>query len=102
MNRDRNLVPISFKMSSLQPKELNELFCVNETIEYGNVMVTACPEIWVDGHILYWPPGEIDRSQPLPPQPDWIPTMCRVLKSSIGKPDFLYEFKKPGPLKRKI
>lgn len=69
-------------------QKLSELFCVCETIENGNILVTACPEIWVQDHILYWPPGEPNRAQPVPPQSDWVPHMCKVLKGSIGKTNF--------------
>lgn len=70
---------------NISDEKMSELFSVNETIENGEMMVVACPEIWVDGHKLYWPPGVADRSKPVPPQSDWIPQMCRVLKGSIGK-----------------
>lgn len=65
---------------------MSELYCVSETIEDGLPMVTASPEIWVDGQILYWPPnGDVDRSKIVPPQPDWTPIVCRMLKRSIVK-----------------
>lgn len=70
---------------NISKEEMSNLFCVCETIENGNIMVTACPEIWVDGHILYWPPGVVNRNQPVLPQSDWNPQMCKVLISSIGK-----------------
>ncbi len=72
---------------NISNEQMNELFCVSETIEDGNMMVVAGPEIWVEEHILYWPPGPgvPDRSQPVRPGPDWIPQMCKVLKGSIGK-----------------
>lgn len=77
---------------NITDKELNELFAVVETIENGNILVSAVPEIWIDGHIIYWPPGLINRANPTPPQSDWIPHMCKVLKGSIGKPDSQHFF----------
>jgi len=66
------------------------MWSISETIEKGNVFVTASPSLWIDEHILYWPPpGEqIDRSTISTPGPDWIPHMCRVLKDKIGKINF--------------
>lgn len=73
---------------NISDEKMSELFCVVETIENGKILCSAVPEIWVvDGHILYWPPGSantMNRSQPIPPQSDWIPHMCKVLKKSIG------------------
>lgn len=71
-------------------EKMSKLFCVSETIENGNVLVTASPEIWIVGHILYWPPegSLVNRSQLVPPKSDWIPHMCKVLKRSIGESDF--------------
>lgn len=72
---------------NISNEKMSELFCVSETIENGNIMVVASPEIWVKGHILFWPPGpEVpNRSHPVPPGSDWIPQMCKLLKGSIGK-----------------
>lgn len=73
---------------NISDDKMSELFCVSETIENGNLLVTAHPEIWIQDHILYWPPGVPNRSQPVPPESDWVPHMCKVLKGSIGKPKF--------------
>src|ERR1700704_4949863 len=69
------------------------MWSISETIEKGNVFVTASPSLWIDEHILYWPPpGEqIDRSTISTPGPDWIPHMCRVLKDKIGKINFFLQ-----------
>lgn len=72
-------------MSSTQTDPMSELYCVCETFEDGRIMVTASPEIWVNDDVLYWPPKAVDRSVPTPPQPDWTPILCKVLKRSIGK-----------------
>lgn len=64
---------------------MNELYCVSKTIENGEHLITATPEIWVVDDVLFWPPGEVNRSVPTPPQADWIPYNCTVLKRSIGK-----------------
>lgn len=60
------------------------MYSVSETIENGKICATASPGIWIVGHILYWPPGEVDRSQLIPPEPDWTPYMCKVLRENIG------------------
>lgn len=63
------------------------MFSVSETIENGKLLVTATRGIWIIDGILYWPPPgqQIDRSLLIAPGPDWIPHMCRVLRSNIGK-----------------
>lgn len=63
------------------------MYSVSETIENGKSLVTATPGIWINGHILLWPPPgqQVDRSIPTAPGPDWIPHMCRILKENIGK-----------------
>lgn len=76
-------------MFSLVPETESELVCVSETIEDGKLLVTASPEIWANGNILFWPPRHVDRSVPTPPQSNWTPTMCKVLKSSIGKTEYI-------------
>lgn len=73
-------------MSDYKPLETveKELFAVVETIENGEICSTAVPEIWIKGHYLYWPPGFANRRNPVPPESDWVPHMCRILKGSIG------------------
>lgn len=63
------------------------MWSIYETIEADKILVTACPGIWIIGHILCWPPPgqQVDRSLLTVPGPDWIPHMCRVLKENIGK-----------------
>lgn len=69
--------------------EDSEDYSVTETIENDAVLVTAHPSIWVDGHILFWPPGDVDRSKIVQPGPNWKRYMCRVLRSNIGNILFL-------------
>lgn len=64
-----------------------ETYSVSETIENGNLLVTAHPRIWIKNHALLWPPEDqkVDRSVVCEPGEDWIPHMCRILKDNIGK-----------------
>lgn len=62
----------------------SELYAVVETIENGNICVTVASKIWIIDHILYWPPGKVDLRNPTPPESDWVPHMCKVLRGSIG------------------
>lgn len=64
---------------------MSKLYCVTETVENGDLMVTAHPEMWVENQILLWPPdGDAIRSKLVPPKSDWIPYICKILKGSIG------------------
>lgn len=66
------------------------MWSVLETIENGMVCVAASPAVWVvDDHILHWPPGIANRGVISDPQPDWTRHMCRVLRTNIGKHEYL-------------
>lgn len=68
---------------NISEEKMSQLFVVVETIEDGNIYVSAVPEMWIDGHILYWPPDETYRGKLVPRQSNWIPYMCKLIKGSI-------------------
>lgn len=46
---------------NVSDEKMSEMLAIVETIENGNIMVSASPEMWVDGHILYRPPELANR-----------------------------------------
>lgn len=62
------------------------MYSVSETTEDFDLCVSAHPSIWVvNGNILLWPPGVVNRSDISVPGQNWTPhIMCRVLRTNIG------------------
>lgn len=76
-------------MSDLKTIETlnSEMYSLVETIESDEIpFVTASPNIWIRGEeVLLWPPdsANVGRTNPIEPQPDWIPYKCKILKRNI-------------------
>lgn len=71
------------------------MFCVVETVEDGEKMVTAVPNTWVeDDKTLLWPRTRKDttigRKTRVQPQPEWQKLPCRILFENIGKQMFIF------------